>query len=98
MEIKNTVNKLDQYVTRLDIDQPGSRPASQAAERPGPAGDTVDIKSAGLKAAALETALAAPDFRADKVEGIKAALEDGTYRISSQDISANMLQAGREIF
>ncbi|MCL1889060.1 MAG: flagellar biosynthesis anti-sigma factor FlgM [Desulfovibrionaceae bacterium] len=98
MEIKNTVNKLDQYAARLDMDPAGSRPASQAAERSAPVGDTVDIKSAGLKAAALETALAAPDFRADKVEAVKAALENGTYRINSQDIAAQMLQAGREIF
>ena len=100
MEIKNALNKLDPYIIRLDKEKPAQEAGRQpsGAERSAGAGDTVDIKSPGLKSAVMEAAQAAPEIRQDRVEAVKARIADGTYEVNSRAIAAAMLQAGRDLF
>ena len=100
MEIKNSLDKLEPYIVRLDQDKSAHEAGRQpsGAERPAGAGDTVDIKSPGLKSAVMEAAQAAPEIRRERVDAVKARIEDGSYEVDSRALAAKMLQAGRELF
>lgn len=97
MEIKNTLNRLDPYLNRLETEKGDGRAAAEQATA-SPAGDTVNIKSPGLKSAIEQAATAAPDMREGKVAAIKASLADGSYNIDSKAIAAKLVEAGNELF
>ena len=96
MEIKNTMNRLDPYLNRLEAKKDEARIAADKSSVA--AGDTVQIKSPGLKAAIEEAAMAAPDMRADKVADIKARIANGTYQIDEEAIAAKLVESARELF
>jgi negative regulator of flagellin synthesis FlgM len=100
MEINNTLNKLDHYLNRLGAEQNAGLSDRQVTEksvalRSGT--DTVSISSAGLKALAADAALEAPEIRQDKVDAIKAALSDGSYKMDSKAIAAGLVSAAKEL-
>lgn len=54
--------------------------------------DKVDVSgSSRLFAQALEAAKAAPEVRAERVDAIRTAVQNGTYQIDSQRIAARIL-------
>ncbi len=56
--------------------------------------DTVALsEEAMLLARALEAAEHGPDVRTDLVQGLRAAVHDGTYRVDATQIAARMLAA-----
>lgn len=98
MEIKNTMNRLDPYLNRLDTEQAEARVAAGKTGVAAPAGDTVQIKSAGLKSAIEQAAMSAPDIREDKVAAIKASLADGSYQVDEKKIASKLVDSAREFF
>ena len=101
MEVKNSVNKLDQYYNRLDTDKIGTgRPQAGASGESNAArtGDTVNISSPALKSAVIDAANNAPDIRQERVDAIKARIAGGTYETDSKAIAQGMVDAGREIY
>lgn len=97
MEIKNNMNRLDPYLNRLQVEKGEVRAASDKAVAAA-SGDTVQIKSPGLKAAIEEAALNAPDIRESKVAALKASLADGTYQIDNSAIAGKLLQEASELY
>jgi negative regulator of flagellin synthesis FlgM len=53
-------------------------------------------EQARLLARALEVVEEAPDARAELVTRLRAAVEDGTYRVDANQIAARLLQASSE--
>ncbi len=49
-----------------------------------------------LLARALEAAEQTPDVRADLVQGLRAAVDDGTYRVDAAQIAARLLAGASE--
>lgn len=96
MEIKNTMNRLDPYLNRLELDKEKARAEARAGKTA--AGDTVQISSPGLKASVEAAASAAPDVRAERVAAIKAALADGSYQIDNRAIAERLVQEAGELF
>ncbi|MDL2314430.1 flagellar biosynthesis anti-sigma factor FlgM [Desulfovibrio sp. OttesenSCG-928-C14] len=96
MEIKNNFNRLDPYLNRLDLEpqRPEARGAGVAQAAPS-SGDTVSFSATALKAAAMESAAAAPEVRSGKVAEIKARVESGQYQTDSLDIADKILRTER---
>lgn len=97
MEIKNTMNRLDPYLNRLEVEKEKARAAEKSGAAPA-AGDTVQINSTGLKATVAAAAMAAPDTRDDKIAAIKASLADGSYQIDNKAIAAKLVQEAGDLF
>ena len=74
---------------------PDNRPAEPCPEDPSPANrkDRVSLSPQAKERLNAQRALAAiPDVRPEKVEGIKARIADGSYRIDSEQIAAKMIR------
>lgn len=54
--------------------------------------DKVDVsESSRLFAQALEAAMAAPDVRAERVDAVRAAVQNGTYQVDSRLVADRIL-------
>lgn len=72
-------------IFRADTDSPKLQP-TQSARRSEPQ-DSVKLSDEAMIIAALQKRLAeTPDVRTEKVEALKRAIADGTYRVSTEDI------------
>lgn len=97
MEIKNNMNRLDPYLNRLQAEKGEGRAAAEkTASAAG--GDTVQIHSAGLKAAIEGAAASAPDLRADRITALKASLSEGSYQIDNRAIAEKLLQEAGDLY
>lgn len=72
------------------------RAASDSADRtPGRRTDRVQFSSAALDLSrALRSVADAPDVRADRIEALRAAIEDGTYRIDADQVAERLVEQG----
>jgi len=58
-------------------------------------GDALDVSNRGrVVAQAAQIVATTPDVRADKVEALKAAIQDGTYSVDAEAIAGRLLLAG----
>lgn len=81
-------------IFRADSESPKVKP-SQAAEKSQPQ-DSVKLSDEAKALAALQKRLAeVPDVRTEKVEALKKAIADGTYRVPAEKIAEAMLREGR---
>lgn len=71
-----------------------SRPVAAA-----PAGDSVRLtgEAGSLQALGRELAAAPASLDLDRVDALRAAIADGSYRIDADAIAARMLQLDREL-
>lgn len=96
MKITNTTGKYDNqvYVKEMTESKRLEQRETQAAEKTidNAKGDTVSLSTASkdlqIAKAAVESA---PDIRAEKVEELKTAINEGTYEVSPEKIAAKMV-------
>ena len=96
MEIKNSLNRLDPYLNRVDLGKASLSKESHSAQAAAH-GDVVNISSAALKSIVVEEAMRTPEVRQDKVDEIKARLVSGEYEIDGMDIAAKLLQTESDL-
>lgn len=74
---------------------PLGAPAAQAESKPAeaaqPATDQVDISSSAQLRKLSETVKALPSVRTDKVEGLRDAIEDGSYHVESEKLARKVV-------
>jgi negative regulator of flagellin synthesis FlgM len=94
MEIdgKNTQTSVNQYVKQVEGPQRAESNGQDKAA-PRPQADTVALSDEAKALQRMEKALKdVPDVREEKVAAIRAQLAQGTYRVDSEKIAANMLK------
>ena len=63
-----------------------------AASDPGSAGDRTTLTSTQQSLNALvSTAMSSPDVRQDRVDSLKQAISDGTYKLDPEQIASSMI-------
>lgn len=94
MNVFNNLNILRlSRIFRADNDAPKVKP-SQSASRSEPQ-DSVKLSDEAKALAALQKRLAeSPEVRTEKVEALKRAIANGTYRVSAEDIADAILREG----
>ena len=66
---------------------------TEAVAKTSKGSDTVEISSAAKTFQVARVAVStASDIRADKVERLKAAIEEGTYSVSARDIADKLVE------
>jgi len=101
MDIKELHGQaIQNYRSRTERTEDAADKAAKARDaRPGGEGDTLRLShEAMLRTTARSTAMQAEDMRRERVEGLKAQVEDGTYRIDNEKIAAKLLQEEADIF
>lgn len=98
MEIKNNMNRLEQHLNRMQVEKSQERLVAEKASAAPATGDTVQMKSPGLKAAIEQAAQGSPDIREDRVAAIKASIADGTYKIDNKAIAGKLLNMEQELY
>lgn len=94
MEIKNT-GQMDVY-SRTQLERTEQKTINQVIGHAhgvsAPKSDKVTLSAEGtLHTEAYRTAMNAPEVRQDKVDAIKAQIENGTYAIDSTKIAAGLI-------
>lgn len=80
------------------LDNVGERQHA-GAPHAGAQGDSISVsKDAMLLSEAHRAAQTAPDVRADKVEALRMQVADGTYKVDSRLIAANLLREEPGLF
>lgn len=73
----------------------------KAAAKTGGTGSFGEVYQASAAAKSYQTAksavAAAPDVREDKVAQIKAAMQNGTYNVTAQDLADKLLSQSRTL-
>ena len=71
----------------------GGRPSGQVGESPRTAHDTVALSNESVeRGAILEQIKALPDVPTKDLAAIKAAIENGTYRVDSERVASGVIQ------
>ena len=85
--------------TERTAESAAARAAKNSDSRVGGEGDTLHLSpEARLLAVARSTAMQADDVRQERVDILKAQVEDGTYKIDSQKIATKLLQDEAVLF
>ena len=102
MDIKNIANQvINSYLPQNErlgeVDALSTaRNRGRGSER---TGDSLKLShEAGLLNAARSTAMQEQDLRQDKIEALKAQIEDGSYQVDSQKIAAGLLREEADLF
>ncbi|HVZ83746.1 MAG TPA: flagellar biosynthesis anti-sigma factor FlgM [Terracidiphilus sp.] len=92
MDVRNTVNGLQNLLGVTPAAQPQSQPAqNQPAQASSTlAGDQATLSSAG---STVLQAAADSDVRQDKVASIQSALAAGTYNVSASAVASKLVDA-----
>ena len=96
MEINPNGNSIpiEAYVNNVQDKKVSGSPKDKAANA-GAKTDTVDISDAAKRVnAAREELDQIPDVRENKVAELKAQVENGTYKVNSEEIAEKMLKDG----
>lgn len=101
MQIKNNLQNLGNY-TKLD--QAGksntarAKADSSSATTSISSGDTSTVSTeAKLRAEAYSSAISTPDARTEKVDAIKALVDNGEYQIDTKKIALKLLREDAEL-
>lgn len=71
----------------------GSHPRGQVGDSTSPTNDTVALSSESLeRGAIIEQIKALPDVPTKELSAIRAAIENGTYRVDSEKVAAGVIQ------
>jgi flagellar biosynthesis anti-sigma factor FlgM len=93
MDVRNSLEGLKAL---LGVNQAAGSPAAGAAQKQAPtAAGTFDTDRATLSPAGSEVAQTAADggVRMEKVAGVQAALQAGSYQVPAQAVAARMVDA-----
>jgi len=98
-------HKIDNGMPARPLESVSSRPAARSGgerEAPvaaAPAADSLRLtgEATGVQALARELGEAPTSFDAGRVEAIRAALADGSYRVDAQAIADRMLSLERDL-
>ncbi|MBT9551814.1 MAG: flagellar biosynthesis anti-sigma factor FlgM [Hydrogenophaga sp.] len=71
--------------------------AGAAAQTPAPAGVTVTLSSTATQAMSAAGSSGNEVFNADKVEAMKAAIADGSFKVNAEAIADKMLSNAAEM-
>lgn len=72
---------------------PEKPPALPEGQKPGAAGDKVEISSQSRELQKMQDILAqTPDVRSEKVAAIKKAIEEGRYQVNAENVAQKMIQ------
>ncbi len=102
MQIKTTLQNLGNY-TKLDQAEKNkatraNAERSNAAASSSASGDTSTVSAeAKLRAEAYTSAISTPDARAEKVDAIKALVDNGEYQIDTKKIALQLLREDAEL-
>ncbi len=99
MFLKGVIDmRIDAYNAISQVYQTSkARPANKTAKTES-FSDSFRISAEAKSYSTAKTAVAAaPDVRADKVAQIKAAMENGTYNVSAQDLADKLLGQSRTL-
>lgn len=96
----NTINTYGGYESqRLDQLEQKLQEAKKSAAGQEAGSDRISISDEGrLKAAMLKTAQDSDGVRPDKVAGIKARIEDGTYEVKGRDVAAGLVRQELDVW
>lgn len=76
-----------------------AQPQAAAPATAQAAGDRINVSFDGvLRTVALSSAMNAGDVRQEKVDAIRASLDNGTYTIDSRKIATKLVQDEKAIF
>lgn len=85
---------IEAYVNNVQDKKVAGSPKDKAANA-GAKTDTVDISDAAKRVSTAREELdRIPDVREEKVAELKAQVENGTYKINSEEIAEKMLKDG----
>jgi negative regulator of flagellin synthesis FlgM len=92
----------DSYRKHLEKTEHAPAGAAKPAPDKGasaPQGDRINLSSdARLHTQAFSAAMAAPDVRQERVDALKAQVEDGSYVVDSKRIAQKLLQEEQDLF
>ena len=93
------ISSLNLYRQQQTEKVQGERPAVSRSGDAAPEGDSVSLSSeARLMAEANRTAQTSPDIRQEKVDMLKAQVQDGTYRVDNERIAQGLLREDMGLF
>jgi negative regulator of flagellin synthesis FlgM len=101
MDIKSLNNQaISNYRPQAERVEDAAAKAAKAKDaRLGDEGDTLRLShEAKLHTAARSAAMQADDMRQERVDALKAQVEDGTYQIDNEKIAAKLLQDEADLF
>lgn len=90
MNIQNDLQGLQQILGPAGVAPGEMQPAAQDAGKASTANDEAHLSTAAYLVA---QAVALPDVRTEKVATVQAALANGSYRVSSSDIAASLIDS-----
>jgi len=93
-EMEAVVMRVDAYNTVSQIYQTNGVSAAKKAEKSQHVNDKIEFSQVAKTFKAAKAAVeAAPDVRYDKVAGVKAQIEAGSYNVSSEAVADKILKS-----
>lgn len=89
MNIQSDFQNLPQIRGAEKVSELGQRAANQGTAEVNVEGDKADLSAASV---AISQSSALSDVRMEKVVAIQAALGDGSYQVSSEDVAAKLIE------
>ena len=103
VELTKYVQQSDSFQKALEKTENAPNAAGRAGKTkeadPEVRGDRVSLSNdARLRTQAFSAAQAAPDVRQERVDALKAQVDNGTYVVDSRKVAAKLLQEDAELF
>lgn len=90
---KDQATMVELYSPARTENATAGQPAGEAAGRPAPGEDTVELNDAAARFREAREAIGAlPDVREEKVAALKAQIESGTYEIQTERVAAKLIR------
>jgi len=90
MNIQNDLQGLPQILGPSGPSAGEMQPAAQGASQVSTPNDEAHLSAA---ASLVSQAVSLPDVRTEKVAAVQAALANGSYRVSSSDLAASLIES-----